>query len=111
MQQVADVVDLGAQPRDYLLLIFGQVQYLDELVPIDQVILGEVAVVQQKVNFLGGQSNVQDSEHFLERKVADLPCFLFVNFLESLLECFWATEDHVLQIIDLNILRGTNLLH
>jgi hypothetical protein len=50
MQKIADVLQFGLEAGAYILLVFIQVEHLDEVLPIDESLRLELAVVQKEVN-------------------------------------------------------------
>jgi len=62
-----------------------EIKHFDELFPVDQGFRFEVTVVEQKIDFFGGEGYVECPEGLLKGKVGDPSAVLLVNFVEYLL--------------------------
>ena len=93
------------------LFVLLDVQHLDKLPPVDERLRLELAVVEQQVDFFGGEGDVEGAEGLLEHEVGDLAALLLVDFGEDLLESLGTGGEDVLEVVDLGRERGTNLLH
>lgn len=66
MKEIADVLKFRLKAGSDLLLVFLDVQHLDELLPVYESFGLELAVVQEKIDLFRSQSDVQGPEGFFE---------------------------------------------
>ena len=69
------------------MLILLNIKQLYELLPVDEGLGLELAIVQEKVDLFGCEGNVETPKGLFEHEIGDLPTFLLVCLQKGLLKC------------------------
>lgn len=117
MQQIAKALHLRVHAIDDLFLVAKLVEPLNEHLPVDELVDGEVAEVQQQIDFFGGEGDIQQTEGMLELQIGHNSLLISIGLLKGLLQSLGARAQNILHALDdfaalglNNVLIGVNML-